>query len=57
MKARGSADRSAEEEQGSLGGSGAFLALCEKGRMTCFPFEVLSMLGRVMPSWPGWKDA
>lgn len=53
----GSADRSVEEEHRSLGWSGAFLAPCEEGRMTCFPFEVLSMWGRVMPSWPGWKDA
>lgn len=53
----GSADRSAEEEWRSLGWSGTFLAPCEERRMTCFPFEVLSVWGRAMPSWPGWKDA
>ena len=54
---KGSADRSAEEEWRSPGWRGAFLAPCEERRMTCFPFEVLSVWGRAMPSWPGWKDA
>lgn len=42
-KGEGTVDRSTEERQRSLWRSGALLALCEERRMTCFPFEVLSM--------------
>lgn len=53
---KGSADQSAEEEKRSLGGIGAFLALCEERRMPCFPFEMLSRWGRAVPWWSVWKD-